>query len=146
MASETVRVDWTGGQQFLLKDHFDFPILMTQPEGVNGADLLPLSVIGCALWDVASILLKQRQPVTAMQASADSLREDGPPWRFRKIHIRYRFTGRGLSEAKVRRAIELAETRYCSTLATLRQAVEIDSEWEIVDEAAAKGEDEDGTR
>ena len=30
-------------------DHNDFPIVMTQPQGVTGADLLPLSLIGCAL-------------------------------------------------------------------------------------------------
>jgi putative redox protein len=48
MTSETVRVDWISDRLFLLRDRNDFPILMTQPQGVNGADLLPLSLIGCS--------------------------------------------------------------------------------------------------
>jgi len=134
MSTETVRADWMRGKMFLLRDHFDFPIVMTQPSGVNGADLLPLSVIGCAAWDVLSILHKQKQPVTAFEVSADSVRDDGPPWRFRKIHIHYRFTGHHLNEGQIQRAIELSEEKYCSTFATLRDAVELTSDYEILNE------------
>lgn len=134
MSTETVRVDWMQDQLFLLRDRFDFPIVMTQPSGVKGADLLPLSLIGCSAWDVVSILLKQRQQVTGFQVFADSDRDDEPPWRFRKIRIRYRITGHSLNADQVKRAIELSETKYCSIYATLRDAVELLSEYEIVDE------------
>lgn len=134
MPNETVAVDWVRDQMFLLRDHSGFPVVMTQPDGVNGADLLPLSVIGCALWDIASILQKQRQPLMGLQATAESLRDEQPPWRFRRIHIHYKFTGRDLNEDHIRRAIELSETKYCSTYATLRDCVEITSDYEIVNE------------
>jgi len=133
MPAETVRVDWIQDQRFLLRDHFGFPIVMTQPEGVNGADLLPLSVIGCAAWDILSILKKQRQRVSGLQVTAESSREEEPPWRFTKIHITYHFSGKGLDEQKVKRAIELSENDYCSTFATLRKAVEITSAYEILE-------------
>jgi len=32
----------------LLRGRNAFPIVMSQPDGANGADLLPLSLIGCA--------------------------------------------------------------------------------------------------
>jgi putative redox protein len=134
MPIETVSVDWVSSQQFLLKDQHDFPIVMTQPMGVNGADLLPLSLIGCAAWDVMTILKKQRQAVTGLKVTAESERDGEPPWRFRSIHIRYRLSGRGLDAQRVRHAIELAETKYCSIYATLRDAVRLTSECEIVDE------------
>jgi uncharacterized OsmC-like protein len=86
MPIETVSVDWVSSQQFLLKDQHDFPIVMTQPMGVNGADLLPLSLIGCAAWDVMTILKKQRQAVTGLKVTAESERDGEPPWRFRSIH------------------------------------------------------------
>ena len=130
---ETVQVDWIGEQQFLLKDHAGFPILMTQPDGVSGADLLPLSLIGCAAWDVMAILKKQRQQVTHFQVTAESERDPLPPWRFRRIHILYQLTGKNINPEWVRRAIDLAETRYCSIYATLREAVEIVSEFDIVE-------------
>jgi len=134
MSTETVRVDWIDGQVFLMRDRFEFPIIMTQPMGVNGADLLPLSLIGCSAWDIIRILRKQRQDVTKLEAFADSERDDEPPWRFRRIHVRYRLTGHNLNAHHVQRAIELSETKYCSIYATLRDAVELTSEYEIVDE------------
>jgi putative redox protein len=134
MSTETVHAEWVRDEVFLLKDHFDFPLVMTQPQGVNGADLLPLSLIGCAGWDVIAILKKQRQQVTCLEVSAESQRDEAPPWRFRRILIHYRLRGRNLVTERVKRAIDLAETKYCSVYATLRDAVEIQSEFEIVNE------------
>ena len=130
---ETVQAEWIDAGKFLLNDHFGFPVLMTQPDGVNGADLLPLSLIGCAAWDVIAILKKQRQQVTHFLVTADSEREPDPPWRFRRICIHYHITGKEINSEWVRRAIDLAETRYCSIYATLREVVEIVSEFDIVE-------------
>ena len=134
MTDETVHVEWVRDQVFLLRDRFDFPLVMTQPAGVNGSDLLPLSVAGCAAWDIISILKKQRQNVTGFHAWAESEREPEPPWRYKRIHLRYTISGHNLDAQQVRRSVELSETKYCSTLATLRQAVEITSEIELVEE------------
>jgi len=134
MPIETVHADWVEGQVFLLRDRAGFPVVMTQPMGVSGADLLPMSLIGCTSWDVIAILKKQRQQVTGLEVSAESERDDEPPWRFRVIRILYKVRGRDLDPAKVRRAIHLSETQYCSIYATLREVVEIRSEIEIVDD------------
>jgi putative redox protein len=134
LPSETVQVDWIDKQNFLLRDRAGFPIIMTQPMGVNGADLLPLSLIGCAAWDLIAILNKQRHQVSGLKVLAESERDAEPPWRYRKIHMRYMITGSELDPAKVQRAIELSEMKYCSIHATLRQVVELTSEFEIMEE------------
>jgi putative redox protein len=134
MPTETVHADWIDDQRFLLRDRFDFPVVMAQPNGVSGSDLLPLSLIGCAAWDVIAILRKQRQKVTGFQVAAESEREENPPWRFRHILITYRLTGRGIDPNRVQRAIELTEQKYCSIFATLSRAVEIRSEFEIIED------------
>lgn len=134
MATETVSVEWLGKQVFLLKDRRGFPIVMTQPGGVNGADLLPLSVIGCAVWDVAAILRKQRQKVSALTVSAESQRDEDPPWRFRKITLHYQIRGRDLDRKRIERAVELSQEQYCSTYATLSTAVEIATRIEILED------------
>ena len=133
MSMETVGIGWVREKVFLIRDRFGFPIVLTQPSGVNAADLLPLSVIGCSVWDIVGILQKQRQQLTDVQVTAESEREQEPPWRFRKIHILYTFTGRGLNESHIRRAIKLTESKYCSTYATLRGVVELTSEYRIFD-------------
>ena len=132
MVIETVNVRWVEERVFLLKDHFGFPIVMTQPNGANGADLLPLSLIGCAAWDVMDILQKQRQRVTAMEVTAESEREEQAPWRFKKICLRYKISGQDINPDAVRRAVALSEGKYCSIYATLRNAIELVSEVEIL--------------
>ena len=134
MPIETVRVDWVADQLFLLRDRAGFPIVMTQPNGVNGADLLPLSLIGCAVWDVVLILRKQRQLLTGVAVGATSERDDDPPWKFKRIRIVYTLTGRNLIAEHVRRAIALSEEKYCAIYATLREVVELASEFVLVEE------------
>lgn len=133
MHTETVRLDWIANQDFLLRDRSGFTIPMSQPDGVNAADLLPLSLIGCTAWDVIAILQKQRQPVSRFEILAESEREADPPWRFLKIRIRYRLSGKNLNAQQIRKAINLTENKYCAIYATLREAVELVSDFEIIE-------------
>jgi putative redox protein len=137
MTDETVTAQWVESTVFLLKDHNGFPVVMTQPNGVKGSDLLPLSLAGCAGWDVMGILIKQRQAVERFEVAATSERDPDPPWTFRKIHLLYRVEGRGISEAAVRRAVELAHDKYCSIYATLKSVVAIDHEVVITEAASS---------
>lgn len=112
MSIESVHAGWVKERVFLLKDHNNFPVAMSQPGGVNGADLLPMGLTGCAAWDVLEILQKQRQQVSSLEVSAHSEREEQPPWRFKRILIRYSLRGKQLYPQRVRRTVELAETKY----------------------------------
>lgn len=134
MLLETVNLDWIRERQFVMRDRNGFPILMDQPNGVNASDLLPLSLAGCTSYDVIAILEKQKQELADLSVTAESTRDPDPPWAFRKIHIHYRLCGRGLSAEKISRAIELAEKKYCGIYATLKDVVEITSDFEIVDQ------------
>jgi len=131
MVRETVHAEWVRERVFLLRDRNDFPVVMTQPMGVSGADLHPMSLIGCTMWDTIAILEKKRQKVTGFRASAESVRDKEPPWIFREIPIRYVFIGHELNHKQVQQAIEISEQKYCSIHATLKQVVKITSEFEI---------------
>ena len=133
MRTEKVTAKWLEDEAFLLKDHLGFPIVMAQPVGVLGADLLPLSLIGCAGWDVMSILRKQKQPVLRCEVEAESERDEEPPWRFRRIRVLYKIWG-GVDPAALERAIRLTEEKYCSVFVTLRDTVEILSRYEVLSE------------
>jgi putative redox protein len=133
MLTETVHLDWVRERQFLMHDHNGFPIVMDQPNGVSASDLLPLSLIGCSSYDVVAILEKQRQKVSDLSINAESTRDPDPPWIFRKIHVHYKVTGTGLDPGRVAKAIQLAEEKYCGVFATLRQVIEITTDFEIIE-------------
>jgi putative redox protein len=133
MLSETVNLDWVKKRQFILHDHNGFPIIMDNPSGVSASDLLPLSLIGCSSYDVVTILEKQRQKITCLAVTAESKRDPDPPFTFRKMHLHYKISGSDLDPVKVAKAIQLSEEKYCGVFSTLKAAVEITSDFEILE-------------
>lgn len=132
MANNIVHLQWNPETQFILRDNENYQIVM-KPKGVKASDLLSMALIGCSSHDVVEILLKQRQDLRELRVTADSVQDDDPPWRFRKIHIHFQAVGKGLDVEKVRKAIALSEEKYCSVYVTLRDAVEITNDVEVVE-------------
>ena len=132
MPVETVTAEWVRDQVFLLRDHQGFPILMANPGGVLGADLLPLSLIGCAIWDVTEILRKQRQPVRRLEVKRTASGKTSGPGASAAFGWSTASGERRSNGAAVERAVRLTEDKYCSTVATLKPAIEIVSEVELI--------------
>lgn len=133
MATDTVHLDWTPKEQFILSDNDDRQIAMKKPKGVKPSDLMAMALIGCSSYDVVEILQKQRQDLRELKVTAESVQDDDPPWRFRKIHIHYRAIGRDIDPEKLRKAIEISEEKYCSVYATLKDAIEITHDFEVAE-------------
>jgi putative redox protein len=133
MASKTVHLNWDPDQQFILQDNDNHQIIMKKPQGVSPSDLLSMALIGCASVDVVEILNKQRLELYQLKVTAEAVQDDDPPWRFRKIHIHYQAIGKGIDAEKVRKAIQISEEKYCSVYATLKDAIEITHDLEVVE-------------
>ena len=86
---------------------------------------------GCASADIASILEKRRVDLRAFDVEIEAERAAEHPKVFTKIHLTFKFTGKGVKPADVERAIELARTKYCSVWAMLQHSVEITHSYEI---------------
>jgi putative redox protein len=99
--------------------------------GLKGSDLLLVAAAACATYDVISILQKQRQPVKKLDVTCTGEQIKEPPHQFTKMHLHYIIQGEVL-EDKVAKAIQLSEEKYCSVIATLRAAVEITSDFEVI--------------
>lgn len=98
--------------------------------GVTPMELLAAALGGCTAMDVASILLKMRQPLVAFSVEVSGERAEDHPKRFLTLQVVYRLKG-DLDEKKVERAIELSEERYCSVEATLKPSVPVTSRYVI---------------
>jgi len=98
--------------------------------GVTPMEMLAASLGGCTAMDVASILIKMRQPLEAFSVEVSGERAEEHPRRFTSLEVVYHFKG-DLDERKVERAIALSEERYCSVEATLRPSLPITSGYVI---------------
>ncbi len=97
-------------------------------------ELLLLALGGCTAVDVASILKKKREQVTAYRVEVSGERREEHPRAYTRMEVRHVVTGRGVSEKAVAQAVELSETKYCSVAATLRPGVEIVTTYEIIED------------
>jgi len=95
-------------------------------QGATPMELLRLALAGCTAMDVVSILQKMRQPLEEIRVEVRGEKAEEHPRRFVALEVVYYLTG-DLDEQKVKRAVELSETRYCSVEATLQPAVPITS-------------------
>jgi len=95
-------------------------------QGATPMELLRLALAGCTAMDVVSILHKMRQPLEEIRVEVRGEKAEEHPRRFVALEVVYYLTG-DLDEQKVKRAVELSETRYCSVEATLQPAVPITS-------------------
>lgn len=99
--------------------------------GLKPSDLLLLAAASCSTYDVLMILEKQREPVDGVEVICVGEQEKEPPYKFVSIHLHYKIKGE-LKPEKVERAIKLSEEKYCSVTNTLKQAVPITSDFELI--------------
>ncbi len=86
--------------------------------------MLLASLAGCSAIDVISILKKQRQRIDDFQMKMTGDRVDGVPAPFKAINVHFILKGK-IKEAKLEKAIELAETKYCSVYFSLHPDIDI---------------------
>ena len=137
MGTSTATVQWLSGQRFVGIDSTNHSVVLSsQAEGVGvkPSDMLMIALASCCAVDVVEILAKKRMPINSMEITTTGEQDADPPWTFRKIHLKCRLSGAGLTEKAVEQAVQLAEEKYCSVAATLRATVEITTEFQIIRE------------
>jgi putative redox protein len=92
---------------------------MAGDTGMRPAELIPIAVAGCTALDVISILRKKQQTITGYEVRASGEQADARPNAFVRIDVVHIVEGEAVEVEAVRRAIELAATKYCSVGATL---------------------------
>lgn len=102
--------------------------------GSRPMELIALGLAGCTAMDVISILQKKKQPLVDFQVNVQADRAEEHPKVFTEAVIEYLFTGRGVEEAAVLRAIELSAERYCPAQAMLSKAFPMRLVYKILDE------------
>ena len=126
----SARLAWTGeGLAFRGGDPAG-PEIVLDGDGEAGPSpttALLLSVSGCMAIDILHILEKGRVSVDDVSAEVEGVRAEDHPRRFEALRIVFTVTGPGEEdEGRLRRALELSESTYCSVLHTLRPEIDLD--------------------
>jgi putative redox protein len=133
--SGTVTVTWKGEgllfEAVTPHGHVDIESALDETGlGATPMELLAVSLGGCTAMDVVSILQKMREPLEGCRVEVGGQKAEEHPKRYLSLQIVYHLKG-DLDESKVRRAIELSETKYCSVAATLQAALPMTSRFVI---------------
>jgi putative redox protein len=133
MATTTVR--WLNEQHFVGIDSGGHSVVLSGQEngiGVSPSQMLLVALASCSSVDVVEILKKKRMKLNLLEVTTSGEQDPEPPWAYRKIHVKYRIGGEGLTEKAVAQAISLSQEKYCSVTATVRGVAQITTEYEIV--------------
>jgi len=102
----------------------DAPLTILDGGSVKGPspmEALLLSLGGCMAVDIQAILEKGRVPLDSLVVELEGERASEPPERFTRIRMDVRVRGpQARDRAKVERAVQLSQDKYCSVFHTLR--------------------------
>ena len=136
------RVKWVEGRTFVGKTETGHTISFGAaygPEGLRPGpspmELMLFGAGGCSAFDVVSILEKGREAIEDVVVELDADRAETEPKVFTRIHMHFIVKGRGLSEKKVARAIDLSVEKYCSASAMLATSALLTHDFEVVEVA-----------
>jgi putative redox protein len=93
--------------------------------GPRPKGLLLTALAGCTGMDVVSILKKMKISDFKLEISVSGETVDEHPKVYNLIYLDYSFYGNNIPEDKVKRSVELSETRYCAVSAILKKTAEI---------------------
>lgn len=101
--------------------------------GPSAMELILMGAGSCSAWDVVEILRKGRQEIEDVIVELDADRRDEVPKVFERIHLHFIVRGRGISEDRVKRAIDLSVEKYCSATRMLEQTATVTHDFEVIE-------------
>ena len=114
-------VKWVDGVMFLGESDSGHAVVMDGAEQQGGRNIGPspmelilIGLGGCASFDVVTILQKGRRLPVECYTELEASRADTVPAVFTKIHLHFVIQGNDLSDAVVKRAVQLSAQKYCS--------------------------------
>ena len=100
--------------------------------GASPVETVLAALAACSAMDVVSIALKKRQRISRYVVHVTATQRDAYPQVFPRIDVVHEIEGAGVSEAAIRRCIELSALKYCPVSAMLSAgATEIHHRYEV---------------
>ena len=137
--SEKVSIKWTKDMSFVA-DVNGHEITIDATDKVGGKDRGPrpkpmmlLALGGCTGMDVVSILKKMRVELESFDVDVEATTTDEHPKYYDHFTITYTFKGKDLPMAKLEKAVDLSQDRYCGVSEMLRKSSVLDHKIVVID-------------
>jgi len=134
------RIKWVDGAMFVGESGSGHALVMDGSAdhggrnlGVRPMEMLLLGMGGCTSFDVVNILHKGRHEIVDCVAEISAQRVDAIPSVFSSIHVHFIVSGKNISPAAVKRAVQLSAEKYCSASIMLEKSVAISHDFEIIE-------------
>jgi len=131
-------IRWKGGMAFNAHTGSGHDLVMDARVDVGGensgprpTELLLAALGGCTGMDVVSILRKMQVSFDRLEIAIEANEATDHPKSFTDFHLVYRVWGSDIPAEKLKRAVELSETKYCSVGGLFRKGAEVMSKLEI---------------
>jgi putative redox protein len=119
---KSIRLEHRGGMQFVAQPSSGHEIAFDERasnQGGSPVETVLAALAACTAMDVISIANKKRQAIERYEVEASGSQRDEYPQVFSEIDLVHVVSGTDLSEAAIRRCIELSATKYCPVSAML---------------------------
>ena len=137
----TARMTWAGGLKFEGVSMFGHKIATDgsrevggNEEGFKPTELLLYGMAGCAGIDIVRIMEKQRQELTSLEIELIGHQPEEYPKAFHTIEIKFIARGHNLDPAKLAKAIELSDQKYCVVSQTIQHVTKVITSHEIIED------------
>lgn len=134
-----VNLGWSGDMAFEA-DMDGHKVVIDAPEEVGGHDSGPrpkkfmlLALAGCTGMDVVSMLKKMRVEYDALNIKVEADVTEDHPKHYTSMKIIYEFKGKDLPMAKLEKAVDMSEEKYCGVSAVYKKAMDVSTEIRILD-------------
>lgn len=96
--------------------------------GPRPKSLMLAALGGCTGMDVASIMRKMKVPFEDLSIEVTGEITEDHPKHFKKMHITYIISGKGVDRKKAEKAVSLSQEKYCGVTYNYKASMEITHE------------------
>jgi putative redox protein len=117
----------SGAQVQMGKDADDHPL------GPSPKEMVCLAIGSCAGANLVHLLKKMRQPVERIEIEVEAEQAETDPQVFTHVLTRYRLYGKQIDPAKVKKALDYIEEKYCGVLHMINKTAKTEYTFEVVE-------------
>lgn len=104
-----------------------------QAVGARAKELVCLGLGACSGTNLVTLMKKMRQQVEKIEISVEAEQAEVDPMVFTHVITRYKLYGKSIDPAKVKKALDYIEEKYCGVLHMVNKTAKTEYAFEIVE-------------